>query len=83
MSILPDVDDAVDEARPAVSQDVRDTIELLLWAREKGFRLPEVHIGTVHIQVTDLRQPRREGIAPVARGSIYDEHREEGDEPIR
>ncbi len=61
MSILPDIDDAAEAERPKVSQDVADAIELLLWARDKGFRLPEIHIGTVHIKVSDLRQHRREG----------------------
>ncbi len=75
MSILPDIDDAAEAERPKVSQDVADAIELLLWARDKGFRLPEIHIGTVHIKVADLRQHRREGGVEARQpGSVYDDH---------
>lgn len=39
--------------------DLKALRDLMMWARDKGFRVgPEIHIGTLHVQIADLRQDK-------------------------
>lgn len=58
----PDVSDDMPAPAQPSDRDVDDVMRLLLWAREKGFRVgPVVRVGAVTAQVADLRQAKGEG----------------------
>lgn len=49
---------------PAKSNPVDELQRLLLWGREKGFRIgPAVELGDLKLFVTDLRQAKNEKFA--------------------
>ncbi len=58
----PEYDDNDDAIPTGLSKDATDVVILLEWARRRGFAVPIVEVGTVKMRVTDLRQPRREGL---------------------
>lgn len=71
---------------PARDSVVR-IIELLEWARRRGFRIgPTIQVGDVIMQVDDLRQAKQEGIgfdAGPQDGGVYAEAGlKEEDEPV-
>lgn len=50
-----------DEMPPNPSADVAATIHLLEYARSRGFRVgPLLHVGSVKLQIDDLRQAKHE-----------------------
>lgn len=72
--VAPDLPD-VPPPPPAMSPDVRDTITLLRWARQNGFRIERFAVGSVTMEVVDLRLRKREGIdrdMPMDRGPLAD-----------
>jgi len=57
-----DVSDEMPAPAAPGDRDVDDMMRLLLWGREKGFRVgPVVRVGAVTVQIADLRQAKGEG----------------------
>lgn len=73
MDPTPEIDERDDEAPAGLSKDAADVVAILEWARRRGFRIPQLEIGAVRMQVTDLR-PRYGVTALNDPADIYDEH---------
>lgn len=59
---LPPAKEAAPAKTPS-SADVASAIKLLEWARAKGFRIgPTLHVGSVTMQVSDVRQLKLEAL---------------------
>jgi hypothetical protein len=69
----PEYDDNDDAIPGGLSKDASDVVVLLEWARRRGFAIPHVEIGSVRLRVTDLRQPRREGLVGGSGGDDSDD----------
>ena len=76
MEPTPEIDERDDEAPSDLSKDAADVVAILEWARRRGFAIPTIEVGTVRMRVTDLRQPKREGLLgdPDEPQGIYAEH---------
>ena len=76
MEPTPEIDERDDAAPVGLSKDAADAVAILEWARRRGFQVPIIEIGAVKLRVTDLRQPKREGLLgdPDAPDDIYSEH---------
>lgn len=61
LDVAEDID-GNDIAAPPAATDVGQLIYLLEWARKRGFRVgPAVRVGTLVLQVQDLRQTEGSG----------------------